>query len=59
MNLLIIHISPFSWATGWMIGGSSHGRGWQVFSSPPLFPDRLWGPPSLLSRGYQGLFPGR
>jgi hypothetical protein len=28
-------------------------RGWEFFSSPPL-PDRLWGPPSLLSNGYQG-----
>jgi hypothetical protein len=42
------------WATGWMIGGSSPGRGWEFFSSPPC-PERLWGPPSLLSNGYQGL----
>jgi len=28
-----------------------------LFSSPP-HPDRLWGPPSLLSNGYQGSFPG-
>jgi hypothetical protein len=26
--------------------GSSPGRGWEFFSSPPR-PDRLWGPPSL------------
>jgi hypothetical protein len=31
-------------------------RGSRIFSF--LFrPDRLWGPPSLLSNGYQGLFP--
>jgi hypothetical protein len=44
------------WATGWMIGGLSPGRGWEFFSSPPR-PDRLWGPPSPLSNGYLGLLP--
>jgi len=33
-------------ATGWMIGGSSPGRGWKFFSSLPR-PDRLWSPLSL------------
>jgi hypothetical protein len=47
----------YRWATGWMIGGSSPGSGWEFFSSPPR-PDRLWGPPSLLPNGYQGLFSG-
>jgi len=45
-----------SWVTGWMIGGSGPGRGWEFLSSPPR-PDQLWGSPSLLSNGYQGLFP--
>jgi len=40
-----------------MIGGSSPGRGWEFFSSPPR-PYRVWGPTSLLSGGYQELFPG-
>jgi len=35
---------------------SSYGRGWEFFSSPPR-PDLLWSTPSLLSNGYQGLFP--
>jgi hypothetical protein len=36
-----------------MIGGSSPGRGWEFFSSPPC-PDLHWGLPSLLSIGYEG-----
>jgi hypothetical protein len=39
------------------IGGSSPGRSWEIFPSPP-HPDRFWGPPSLLSNRNQGLFPG-
>jgi hypothetical protein len=35
--------------------GSSPGRGSEFFSSPPR-PDRLWGPPILLSNGYKGFF---
>jgi hypothetical protein len=41
---------------GWMIEGSSPDRGWEFFSSA-LHPDRLWGPLSLLSNGFQGPFP--
>jgi hypothetical protein len=34
--------------------GSIPGGAWKFFSSPP-YPERLWGLPSLLSSGYQGL----
>jgi hypothetical protein len=30
--------------------------GWEFFTSPPR-PEQLWCPPSLLSNGYEGLFP--
>jgi len=39
-----------------MVGGSSAGMGWELFSSPPRTV-RLWSPPGLLYKGLQGLFP--
>jgi hypothetical protein len=36
--------------------GSISGGCFEFFCKPPR-PERLWGPPSLLSNGYQGLFP--
>jgi hypothetical protein len=36
--------------------GSIPGGCWEFFPKPPR-PERLWGTPSLLSNGYQGLFP--
>jgi hypothetical protein len=37
-------------------GQSGFGGGWEYSSFTP-HPDRLWGPPSLLSNGYRKLFP--
>jgi hypothetical protein len=42
------------WVMGWIIGGSRPSSGWEFFSSPCT--DRIWGPPSLISNGYQELF---
>jgi hypothetical protein len=44
-------------SSDWMIGRSNPGRGWEFFSSLPRL-EWLWDPPSLLSNGYQGFFPG-
>jgi hypothetical protein len=55
MYFLLVYFAGAGIATGWMIGGSNPGRGWEFFSSPPC-PERLWSPPILLSKGYQGLF---
>jgi hypothetical protein len=45
-------------ALGYGLDGSILGGGWEFFSSLPL-PERLWGPPSLISNGYEGFFPWR
>jgi len=39
-------------ATGWMIEGSSPGRGWDCFSSPQR-PDRLWGHSASYPMGFR------
>jgi hypothetical protein len=47
-------------ATGYGLDDRSSipGEGWKFFSST-LCPDRLWGPPILLSNGCWGFFPWR
>jgi hypothetical protein len=45
------------WAVGWMIGGSSPGRGWEFFSSP-LRPDGSSFHAAFYPMGTRGYFPG-
>jgi hypothetical protein len=51
-----VNIKISIWAGQLDDQGSSPGRGWEFFSFTPC-PDWLWGPSSLLSNGYQWLFP--
>jgi len=39
------------------VRGSNLGRGKRLFSFPK-YPNRLWGPPSLIFCGYRGCIPG-
>jgi hypothetical protein len=54
----VIAQSVQRWAMGWTIGvlGFEFRRELRIFLSP-LRPEQLWGPPSLLSSGYQGFSP--
>jgi hypothetical protein len=56
VNLLLVLSYQYSdLATGRIIGFRFPARA-GIFSSLP-HPDRLWGPPSLISNGYRWLFP--
>jgi hypothetical protein len=52
MYMAVAEVAQFSDQAGEQ--GSIPGRGRTFFSSPPRRPDRLLGPPSLLSSGYRG-----
>jgi hypothetical protein len=44
---------------GYVLGdrGFESRQGLGIFFSSPPRPEQLWGPPSLLTNGYQGHFP--
>jgi hypothetical protein len=50
-----------SWYSDWLRAGRTRARssrpGGDKNFHPPCRPDRLWGPPSLLSNGYRGILP--
>jgi hypothetical protein len=58
VNMVGVGISLLSIVTGYGLDGPSLIPGRVKFFSSPQHPDRLWGPPSLLSNGYQGFFTG-
>jgi len=53
-----VSVQSTLWA-GWTGFSSWLGRWWDFFSSsPPLCPNPLWIPSSLLSNGYRGNYSG-
>jgi hypothetical protein len=54
--IFLIRIATERWAGRSEFGGSILGGDWNFFFSP--HPDRLWGPPSLISNRYRGSFTG-
>jgi len=57
VSIRIIKLSRANKSMKWNeMNSSIPGGGWEFLSSPPR-PERLLGPPSLLSNGYQGLSP--
>jgi hypothetical protein len=56
--IIIIIIISVGTPMGYGLDGPGLIPGNARFFSCPQRPNRLWGPPSLLSKGYRGYFPG-